>query len=279
MAETVVCFVLDKLVPLLRAEADLISGLPTELVASKNDGIKVFLKDAEERAEENDGIKEWVRQVRDIAYQIEDVIDEQCLRHHPHDHPHHRCFSIFSKLTRCVVLLGPNHEIASTIKRIHLEIQEINQRKITFALAGSSPSNGFKYKDSHQCVDQDPRAGFLYVDESELVGIESPKRDLIRLLDLELQDYPQANLISVVGMGGLGKTTLVRKVFEDMSVQKHFHFRAWITLSRPGNTMHVIRNMMMQFYRSSSDSIPPEIDTMDEESLVQELRNYLRERR
>ncbi|XP_021763073.1 disease resistance protein RPM1-like isoform X2 [Chenopodium quinoa] len=282
MAETVVCFVLDKLVPLITAKAGMLSGLPTELVAIGNElrSIKVFLKDAELRAEENDGVKEWVRQVRDIAYQIEDVIDEHLLLQYPHDHPYHQCFNIFSYLTRCVFLLRPKHQIASTIRRVRSEVLEINQRRSSFTLGGGpSSSNGLEYEDPHKHIDQDPRAGFLYVDESELVGIDDPKRDLIRMLDLEPQDFPQGKLISVIGMGGLGKTTVVRKLYEDMYVRKHFPLRAWITLSQPNKTIHVIRNMLTLFYRSARDCVPPEIGNMDEESLIEVLRNYLRERR
>ncbi|KNA06791.1 hypothetical protein SOVF_177800 [Spinacia oleracea] len=282
MAETVVCFVLEKLFPLITAEAEMLRGLPTDLVAISNElrSIKVFLKDAEQRVEESDGIKEWVRQVRDVAYQIEDVIDEHLLLHHPREHHHNHFFNVFSNLTRSVVLLRSNHRIANTIKRIRLEVLEINQRRSSFSLGGGpSFSNGLDNEDPHKRADQDPRAGFLYVNESKLVGIDEPKRDIIRLLDLELQDFPQNKVISVVGMGGLGKTTLIRKVYEDMSVKKHFPFRAWITLSRPGRSIDIIRSMTKQFYRSAFDSAPLEIDTMDEESLTEEMRNYLRNQR
>lgn len=272
MAETAVCFVLDKILPLISAEAELLGGLQRNFIAINNElrSIKVFLKDAEQISEDNDIISEWVRQVRSIAFQIEDVIDEYLMIHHNLHGESYQILSPFTKLYRFLLLLRRKHRIASTMKQIHVEIIEINRRRRFFAFGRGAD------KESHECVNQDPRAGFVYVDESELVGIDGPKRDIIRLLC----DQTRGTMVSVVGMGGLGKSTLVRKVYEDRSMKSHFPLRAWITLSRPARAVDVIRNMFKQFLRAAlQDSIPPSIDTMDEESLVEELRNSLQEQR
>ncbi|KAF8370257.1 hypothetical protein HHK36_031704 [Tetracentron sinense] len=81
MAESVVIFVLDMLVPLLEQEVNLLRGVRREIeyIRSELQSIQGFLRDADAR-EESEEVDAWVNQVRDIAYDIEDTLDEFMLR-------------------------------------------------------------------------------------------------------------------------------------------------------------------------------------------------------
>jgi disease resistance protein RPM1 len=75
----------------------------------------------------------------------------------------------------------------------------------------------------------DPREESLFIEEGELVGIESPRDDLILYL---VGGASQRTMISLVGMGGIGKTTLAKKVHDNHEEKKHFGCRAWVTVSQ-----------------------------------------------
>ena len=84
MAEGAFSLVIQNLVPLLAQEAKLLKGIHEEVknIIREMDMIQSFLKDADISAEKDhmDNVaKTWVKQVREEAYHIEDVIDEYIL--------------------------------------------------------------------------------------------------------------------------------------------------------------------------------------------------------
>ncbi|PWA35308.1 NB-ARC domains-containing protein [Artemisia annua] len=64
--------------------------------------------------------------------------------------------------------------------------------------------------------------------EEMVVGLD---QDVKLIRDQLVQDQKQLDVVSIVGMGGLGKTTLANKVFNDPYVMYHFQVRAWVTVS------------------------------------------------
>ena len=86
-------------------------------------------------------------------------------------------------------------------------------------------------------------------------------------------------VFSVVGLGGLGKTTLVKKVYDNDKVAPHFDCRAWITVSQSYKMEELLRDTIKQFYKARKGFAPREIDIMKVPSLIEELRTYLREQR
>lgn len=65
--------------------------------------------------------------------------------------------------------------------------------------------------------------------EEIVVGFE---QDAERIRDKLVEDQKKLDVVSIVGMGGIGKTTLANKVFNDPFVVYHFHARAWVTVSQ-----------------------------------------------
>uniref|UniRef100_A0ACD5V8X2 Uncharacterized protein n=1 Tax=Avena sativa TaxID=4498 RepID=A0ACD5V8X2_AVESA len=77
-----------------------------------------------------------------------------------------------------------------------------------------------------------------------LIGREREQSDIINLITNENQHL---EVISVWGMGGIGKTTLVRAVYENQELMDQFEKRACVTAMHPFNCDELLRSLALQF--------------------------------
>nr|XP_034594317.1 disease resistance protein Pik-2-like isoform X2 [Setaria viridis] len=160
---------------------------------------------------DDDGQKEqmrtWMKQVREISYDAEDCID--IFLHHLSKHSGdskglaRHGYKILDFLRTLKVRL----KLATEIQSLKFRAQKVSERRLRYKLdALDMPDN---MASSSNYVDVDRRLPALHGDESPLVGMAENKRKLIDLLN---KDDTQLRVISVVGIGGLGKTTLAMAV-------------------------------------------------------------------
>ncbi|KAF7149915.1 hypothetical protein RHSIM_Rhsim02G0077900 [Rhododendron simsii] len=169
------------LVPLLSGEVKLLWNIHTEVASIKAEleSLTSFLKDADSSPKlENERAKNWVKQVRELAYQIEDVMDEYIL--HLAENRQRRGFIGFlRKLARSITKLKPQHDIASQIQDIKMNIGEIKKRADRYGFSSLELGSSTKTEEK---VHDDPRVASLFIEEDEVVGIESTREELIHRL-------------------------------------------------------------------------------------------------
>ncbi|KAL2458363.1 putative disease resistance RPP13-like protein 1 [Abeliophyllum distichum] len=91
------------------------------------------------------------------------------------------------------------------------------------------------------------------VDESEVHGREKDKEDILKmLLEVESSDSP-VSVIPIVGMGGVGKTTLTQLVYNDDRLKDVFDLMAWACVSYEFDAFRITKIILEAVFSGSCD--------------------------
>ncbi|KAH6798537.1 hypothetical protein C2S51_035021 [Perilla frutescens var. frutescens] len=269
MAESAVSFLLEQLSVLLRDERKLLGGLKHE-VQSINDELvylRKFLRVADEKEESDSNLKEWVRQLREISFDVQDVLDEYMLRFGGRRATNGFRGSL-KKVCDSVKNLKSRHQIAYEIKTLNRELETVvkNQKKYSnmYAIMDQCSSS-----TNPEAKEFDGRGDALFLEDDEVVGIEEPKEKLLGWIQ---SMGSGVDVISVVGTGGLGKTTLVKKVYDDESVKTYFDRHVWVTVSDyKDDIKHLLVNLIKKLVEEIKESPPQGLQDMS----IDEMRNFI----
>ncbi|CAM8885115.1 unnamed protein product [Rhodiola kirilowii] len=160
----------------------------------------------------------------------------------------------------------PSKDIYSPLREIKpkfLKIIEKNQ-KLEFTEEGDLYPSTSRYKYQEDA---------LFLEEADLVGIAEPKKKLIKLL--VNSDDAELRVIPVVGMAGLGKTALVKNIYDDMKVKMYFQSHAWISVCQTFKIEELLRDLIQQLYGENRSLVPSEIDRMNIEELIKQIQTLL----
>ncbi|KAI7979554.1 Disease resistance protein Piks-2 [Camellia lanceoleosa] len=189
MAEIAVFHLLANLAPFVQQEANLLIGVQEEIeyIRDEFERMTAFLRVADAMEEDNPQLKVWVRQVRDAAYDIGDVLELYMLRL---GHHHGAGFRGSLRKVSCFIkTLIARHQIASEVQRMKSRVEEISKGHQRYHYIHGTLEQGSSSRSTGlNTAYHDYRGDALLLHESELVGIDKPKLQLIRCCE---ESFPE----------------------------------------------------------------------------------------
>ncbi|CAM0884885.1 unnamed protein product [Alopecurus aequalis] len=136
-----------------------------------------------------------------------------------------------------------------------------------------------KWKKKKKTAQPTPRAPFVRKDASEIVGMDGPRDKLIQHLVGEEESTklePRLKMASIVGMAGMGKTTLADMVYE--AIGNKFQSRAFVSVTPNPNMKEVLKSILEQVAAGSAAPLVG-IEAASQEHLIERISNFLKEKR
>uniref|UniRef100_A0A8I6XWF6 Uncharacterized protein n=1 Tax=Hordeum vulgare subsp. vulgare TaxID=112509 RepID=A0A8I6XWF6_HORVV len=214
-------------------------------------------------------VKLWANEVRELSYVIEDSLDSFMVHFQGREpaKPHTIFVAFINNMRNKITDFKIRHKIANDIQDIGSRVRKVKERY-----------DRYKLHDVAANVARtrvDPRLSAMYNKVSDLVGIDKPIDDIMKSLseNSHMPERSKLKTFSIVGFGGLGKTTLVKAVYDKLN--KKFDCGVFVLVGQNPDMKKVLGDIIhelgVQMCTISS--------MMDVRQLINHLRKLLTNKR
>ncbi|TYJ12456.1 hypothetical protein E1A91_A11G351800v1 [Gossypium mustelinum] len=197
--------------------------------------IQAVLDDAEEKQIKNMGVKKWLEDLQDLAYDVDDILDEFAYEEFRFNLQDTQAQARPSKIRKFILdriirsIFPPTsfqfkNSMITKVKDITDRLNSLTTRRSSLGLSEIL---------SHAATSKvkQPRLQPTSVLDGvvEYVGRHKEKTEMIDLL--KGNNLNGVSVLSIVGMGGMGKTTLAQLIYNDATINESFDLKAWVCVS------------------------------------------------
>nr|XP_048326913.1 putative disease resistance protein At1g50180 [Ziziphus jujuba var. spinosa] len=257
LAVSVLSQTVQRISEFLTQEAASLRSVRNDVVLLQDElrSLKGFARDADSKQEHDPRLRQLVLQVKDVSSEAEDVIETYI----------HKVSSSYIKAFHNKRVRAQLSFVRERIKVIFSSMQTYGIASVAAGEAGTSSSMAE--------LQQSLRRSSPNEDDKDVIALEQSTRVLTAELT---KKEDQLRIVSVLGMGGLGKTTLAKKAFK--SVKQHFDSATWVFLSQRFVPKDVFLEILTQILGKDKDTIE-KLNALKEHDLIELLKEELKEKR
>lgn len=227
--------VVGKLASLAVQEVNLAWGVKSQVEELKDtmSTIRAVLLDAEKKQAKDHRLSIWLGKLKDVFYEAEDVVDEvefEVLRQAGGIWDEVRNFFSSSNplASRC--------RIGHKMKNIRERLDKIAAEKSQFNLVERFGDMSILHREREMT--------HSFVRASDVIGRQGDRENIVRLLIQSNDSTENVSVIPIVGIGGLGKTTLAKLVYNDDRVVSRFHKKMWVCVSEDFDVQRLTKEIL-----------------------------------
>ncbi|OWM86729.1 hypothetical protein CDL15_Pgr015765 [Punica granatum] len=242
---SIVDSITEHLVSLIAQQIGLTCGVKRELKKLQGtvSAIAALLREAEKRRIEAEDVKDWLQKLKVVVYDADDLLDDfstEALRRPI------VAGGVKRVLNEVRIFLSSSNQLvyacmmAHRVKEIRERIDAIKSDRSDFKVEGNDGNTlGIS-------VENQPRPETSpYEHERYVVGRDEDIKEVIKFL-LNPDFEENVSILPIVGIGGLGKTTLARQVFNNESIKEYFSVKLWVCVSTNFDAEEIMRKIVRE---------------------------------
>nr|XP_019703709.1 putative disease resistance protein RGA1 [Elaeis guineensis] len=233
---------MTKLADFVEGEVSIMLKVKDELqkLQRRLERIRGFLEHAERKRHEDPNISNWVRELKDIMYDADDIIDLCIIEGGKLSESHQSIYVVCHPfpLFSCFSYMKFCHEIGIRIIDLNNRLKEIVEDR------SALPKLEEYTNQVVQVSRVNPRQTFPIEVNSDIIGtqIEGATQGLVDSLVKE--DKQKYWILGIVGMGGIGKTTLASNIYNDERIKESFPIRVWVCVSKDFSETKLLKEII-----------------------------------
>ncbi|KAH9624579.1 hypothetical protein KSS87_023014 [Heliosperma pusillum] len=231
--------------------------------------VRAVLLDAEAKQEDlSHEARFWVEELKDAVYDADDLLDEFVTLAKQKKLMQGSKFSkevsvFFSRFNQ----LSVAYNMSQGVKRVRKKLDGIANNHSKFGLS-------LDYRPhlcDHKPIKKRREETCSYVNNTDIIGRDGDVENIVgMLLDASVQQ--DVSFLTIVGMGGLGKTALAQLIYNDKKVAGEFPLRLWTCVSDQDQTEFDVKTILAQIMESATHQ---KYDGSSMELLINQLREEL----
>uniref|UniRef100_A0A0D9XS12 NB-ARC domain-containing protein n=1 Tax=Leersia perrieri TaxID=77586 RepID=A0A0D9XS12_9ORYZ len=225
----------DLLIQVTKDKVGLLLGVSDEIskLDEKLQFLKDYLGDAEKKRITDRHVEGWVRKLKGIMYEATDILEICQLK--AMEQGASVDLGCCNPLLFCLRNPLFAHDIASRIKKLNQSLDNICKTGADFKFMKLET-----YQDQKTASPPISRTTSPVLELSGVVGdqIKEDTSELVKMLTENRETIQAGNnvlLVAIMGVGGIGKTTLARNIFNDKTIQEKFDMKIWLSVTQKFN--------------------------------------------